>query len=264
MDSIINIQKAVDYIEDNICEKLEYSIIAKQAYMSSFHFQKLFSLIIGYTLGEYIRNRRLSFSREDVLSTDMKIIDIAFKYGYSTPEGFTRAFYRFYGVTPLAARRRQCSLDSFAKISIQSMLEGESGRMKDLSKRGYSVQDNGAVYYTNDMDKTSKWFEDVLGWYAGVEARNDEGIGTYGCVLPFPGELVHMKIADFNGFHMFYGEPDKRVILFTNITGIDKLYSFVKENGWNKISEIKEQPWGGRTCNVTTIDGSIITFCELI
>lgn len=263
MDSVINIQKAIDYIEDNIYEKLEYSSIAKQAYMSSFHFQKLFSILSGFTLGEYIRNRRLSLSREDILSKDMKIIDIAFKYGYSTPEGFARAFHRFYGVTPLAARRQHCLLDSFAKISIQSILKGESGRMKDLSKRGYSVQGNGAVYYTKDMDKTSKWFEDVLGWYAGVDERNDQEIGTYGCVLPFPGELVHMKIADFNGFHMFHGEPDKRVILFTNINGIEKLYSFVKENGWDEITEIKEHQWGGRTCNVTTIDGSIITFCEL-
>jgi len=134
MDSIINIQKAIDYIEDNICANLEYSIIAKQAYMSSFHFQKLFPILCGCTVGEYIRNRRLSLSRDDVLSTDMKIIDIAFKYGYSTPEGFTRAFYRFYGVTPLAARHGQCLLDSFVKISIESILEGGLGKMKDLRK----------------------------------------------------------------------------------------------------------------------------------
>lgn len=261
MDSIINIQKAIDFIEDNICEELEYNIIAKQAYMSSFHFQKLFSILCGCSLGEYIRNRRLSLSRNDVLSTGKKIIDIAFKYGYSTPEGFSRAFYRAYGVTPLAARSRHCILNSFAKISVESIIKGELSRMKDLSKRGYTVKNNGAIYYTKNMDKTSNWFADVLGWYAGVDARDEEGIGTYGCVLPFPGELVHLKIAEFNGFHMFYGEPSKRVILFTNVDNIESFYSFVKENGWEEITDIKEQPWGGRTCNVTTIDGSIITFC---
>ncbi|QOR34226.1 helix-turn-helix domain-containing protein [Clostridium sp. 'deep sea'] len=259
---VLNIQQAINYIEEHIYEELKPSDIAKQVYMSSYYFQKLFSLLCSCTLGEYIRNRRLTLAKDEILYSDKKIIDIAVRYGYNTAEGFTRAFYRFYGVTPLAARKRKCKLESFAKISVQSLLEGELGKMKDLSKRGYSVQDNGAIYYTKDMDKTSKWFEDVLGWYAGIDARNEEGIATYGCVLPFPGELVHMQVADFNGFHMSYGEPAKRAVLFTNVIGIDKLYSYVKENGWQGITKVKEQPWGGKTCEVTTIDGSIITFCE--
>lgn len=264
INTIVSIQKAVDYIEDNILKELDYGTIAKQAYMSSYSFQKLFSIVCNCTLGEYIRNRRLSLAKSDVLITQIKIADIAFKYCYNTHEGFSRAFYRFFGVTPLAARSRQCQLDEFAKFSIQSILEGETSRMKELNERGYSVKNNGAIYYTVDMDKTVKWFKDILGWYGGIDARNDASVGTYGCVLPFPGELVHMKIAEFNGFHMFYGEPHKRTVLFTNVVGIDSLHSYVKSNGWEEITEVEEQPWGGRTCKITTIDGSTIIFNEPI
>lgn len=269
MELVKGIQKAIDYIEENLLEELKYEEIAKRAYISSFHFQRIFSMVCGITLGEYIRNRRLSLSKEEILNTDINIINIAFKYGYKTPDGYTRAFYRYYGVTPSAARARKCKLNSFEKISVQKLFKGESDmindldKMNDLSKRGYIVKNSGVVYYTKDMDKTVKWFRDILGWYAGIDAKNDEETGVYGCALPFPGELVHMNIANFNGIHFFNGEPHKRTTAFINVQDIGKLYSFVKENGWNEITEVKKQPWGGKTCHVTTIDDSILTFCEI-
>ncbi len=73
MDMISCIQRAIDFIEDNLCDDLNSETIASHAFMSPFHFQRLFSIVCGITLGEYIRNRRLSFAGIDVESTDIKI-----------------------------------------------------------------------------------------------------------------------------------------------------------------------------------------------
>lgn len=262
MDSLASVQKAIDYMESNILENLDYPSIAKQACMSSYHFQRIFSILCNCTVGEYIRNRRLTLAGFELLSTDNKIIDIALKYGYDSPESFTRAFTRFYGMAPSAARSQKGPLISFAKISIKSILEGRKDRMQDLNKRGYLVKENGAVYYTKDMDRTAKWFRDVLGWYDEIDARDEDGIGTYGCVCTIPQDLAALHIAPFTGIHMFYGEAQKGMVAFMLVQGIEELYDFVKQNGWAQITEVQRQPWGSKTCDVTTIDGCTLRFFE--
>ncbi len=100
MNWIDGIQKAIDYIEEHLTENLSYEEIAKQSFSSSFHFQKVFSILCGYTLGEYIRNRRLTLAAEELSLGKGKVIDIALKYGYENPDSFTRAFVKFHGITP--------------------------------------------------------------------------------------------------------------------------------------------------------------------
>lgn len=260
MDMANNIQKAIDFIEDNICYELKPEIIASQAYMSTFHFQRIFSVICNVSLGEYIRNRRLSLAGIDIISSNVRIIDIAFKYGYESPESFSRAFTRFHGISPMSARNRKGHINSFAKISVKNILGGNSSMERE---RGYTIKENGPVYYTENMDITAEWFENVLGWYTGIDQRDDNGDGTYGCALPFPAQVHSMALVPFYGFHMFYGKPSQQIVAFMRVDNIEKLSSFVKKNGWNKISEIETQHWGGKECDVTTIDGGIIKFFQL-
>jgi AraC family transcriptional regulator len=255
-------QKAIDFIEKNINGEINPEMIAKEVYLSPFHFQRLFSIFFEISLGEYIRNRRLSLAAEELKKTDKKVIDIAFQSGYESPESFSRAFYRYFGITPSAARSRRRELKIFPVLSVKSILSGDN-IMTELTKRGYMVKENGPIYYTQNMDDTVKWFKDILGWYGGIDDRDEKGMGIYGCVLPIPGELIHMKIARFNGMHLFPGEPTKRVAGFVLIEGIDKFHSFVRENGWEEITEITHQPWGARLCSVTTIDGTILNIFEM-
>lgn len=263
MDTVMRVQKAVDFIEDNHLEELKYDIVASQAFMSSYHFQRMFTILTGISVGEYIRNRRLTLAGQELANSKLKIIDIALKYGYESAESFSRAFTRFHRVAPSMARNQGSQLVSFAKISVESFFERKKDIMKELSKRGYTVKENGPVYYTEDMDRTAKWFEDVLGWYANIDERAENGAGTYGCLLPVPGELVNMHITPFMGIHMFYGESRKNKAAFMLVEGLDKLVEYVKNSGWEKITDPKQQPWGARTCDVTTIDGSVLTFFEL-
>lgn len=120
MGWIDGLQRAIDYIEDNLTEELDYAEIARQAYSSSFHFQRVFGILCGYTLGEYIRNRRLTLAGSELASSDGKVIDVAVKYGYDSPESFSRAFSRFHGITPSQARSRKAELKSFSPFPSNS------------------------------------------------------------------------------------------------------------------------------------------------
>lgn len=124
MDWVERIEKAIDYIETHIIEELDAEYIAKECYMSVFHFQRVFSIMTGVSLGEYIRNRRLSLAGEE-LANGVKVIDTALKYGYDSPDSFTKAFYQFHSVTPTHAKRNKDKLKTFSKLSIK-IAEGGS------------------------------------------------------------------------------------------------------------------------------------------
>ncbi|MCL2372199.1 MAG: AraC family transcriptional regulator [Defluviitaleaceae bacterium] len=129
METIENIQAAIDYIEENIAEELDVATIASKAHMSGSHFQRVFLAICGVSVGEYIRNRKLTLAGQDITTSSAKIIDIATHYGYS-PEGFSRAFSRFHKASPTAARS-QGEIIHFAKISVKSML----GKEKNMENK---------------------------------------------------------------------------------------------------------------------------------
>lgn len=124
MGWIEGIGEAVSYIEKNITGELTMESIAKQAFLSPFYFQKGFAMLCGFTVGEYIRWRRLTIAGSELVSTDEKIIDIALKYGYDSPDSFTKAFTRFHGATPTAVRRDGAMVKSFASLKITFSLEG--------------------------------------------------------------------------------------------------------------------------------------------
>jgi AraC family transcriptional regulator len=262
MDWMTSIQQTVDFIEENIGENLEVDMLADKTYTSRFYFQKVFTILCECTVSEYIRNRRMTLAGYEIIDTDSSLLDIALKYGYESHESFTRAFSRFHGITPSEARKNHSNLKSFSRISLKTNLSGGKVIMSDLSERGYVVKETGAVYYTQDMDNTLKWFKEVLGWYGQIEERDANNAGLYGCVNNIPIEIEALHIAPFTGIHMFRGEPLKMMVGFMLVQGVEQLYRFVKKNGWNQITEVKEQPWGGKTCSVTTIDGSVLTFFE--
>lgn len=100
MDYSYGIQRALKYLEEHITEEIDYEQVAKCAYSSSFYFQRVFSAVCGVSIGEYVRNRRLSLAGNELAGGGKRVIDVAMKYGYDTPESFARAFLKFHGVSP--------------------------------------------------------------------------------------------------------------------------------------------------------------------
>ena len=126
MNWITGMQKAIDYIEANLTEEIDYEQVAAESFSSSYHFQRVFSILCGYTLGEYIRLRRLSLAGAELANGKDKVIDIALKYGYNSPDSFAKAFQKFHGITPSQARADGSTLKSFSRLSIKISLEGGS------------------------------------------------------------------------------------------------------------------------------------------
>ena len=124
--SIQLIQQAICYMEEHICENISYAEVAKHVHMSSYNFHRTFSFIVGLTANEYIRKRRLTLAAMDLQTTDISVIDVAYKYGYESPESFSKAFSRFHGSTPKQAKRKGAKLHLFNPLVIKIILEGGS------------------------------------------------------------------------------------------------------------------------------------------
>jgi predicted transcriptional regulator YdeE/AraC-like DNA-binding protein len=98
--------------------------VANEVGVSSFYLQKGFKFMTGYSMAEYIRNRKLYLSALDVISDKKKVIDIAYEYGYDTPESFTKAFSRFHGMSPMQLKREPYGMNVFLPLKIQIKIQG--------------------------------------------------------------------------------------------------------------------------------------------
>lgn len=119
-----SISNAIAYIEAHLHEPLNVEDIARAAALSPFYFQRGFAMLCGMSVGEYVRKRRLSQAGLAVLASERPIIEIALDAGYDSPDGFTKAFTRFHGITPTALRRSGGAVVSFAPLSLKISLEG--------------------------------------------------------------------------------------------------------------------------------------------
>ncbi|MGE7839250.1 AraC family transcriptional regulator [Lysinibacillus sp. NPDC093712] len=124
MSWIESIQKAINYIEEHLQDTITMEQIANEVNASVFHFQRTFSILTDMSIADYIRRRRLTLAAQELINTDIKVIDLAFKYGYDSPEAFTKAFRKQHNVTPSEARKQQGPLQSYNRLVIQVSLKG--------------------------------------------------------------------------------------------------------------------------------------------
>ncbi|MBN1698553.1 MAG: AraC family transcriptional regulator [Spirochaetales bacterium] len=125
MEWIERMNTALKYIEDNLLQEPDTARVAYEANSSEFHFQRMFRMLTGYSVAEYVRNRRLSLAAQDILTGREKVIDIAFKYGYESPESFSRAFSRLHGVSPRDTRKENAKLKLFSPLSFHLSIKGD-------------------------------------------------------------------------------------------------------------------------------------------
>ncbi|WP_332645288.1 AraC family transcriptional regulator [Lysinibacillus sp. 54212] len=140
MNWIESIQKAINFIEENLLEEITLEHIATEANSSLFHFQRTFTILTDMSITDYIRRRRLTIAAQELMSTDTKIIYLALKYGYESPEAFTKAFRKQHNVTPSKARKKQGTLQAFNRLVIQVKLKGaEPMKYKIVEKEKFQV-----------------------------------------------------------------------------------------------------------------------------
>ncbi len=186
------IQNAIQYMEEHITEPLDMEEIAGCAYVSSFHFQRIFSVLCGFTVGEYIRSRRLSLAAQELSRSNRKVIDVALKYGYDSPDSFAKAFLRFHGISPSAAKEKGAKLKAFAPVRIKLTLEG--GNMieyKIVEKAAFTVM---GVLRTFSMETA---YREIPGFWQEHMAKEDKPVcGMYGVCIDDDGKQFDYLIAD--------------------------------------------------------------------
>ena len=119
-----SIRKTVDYLEEHLLDFEEIADVSDEVGISRFYLQKGFRLMTGYSMAEYVRNRRLYLAALDVTAGREKIIELSYKYGYDTPESFSKAFSRFHGVTPVQLRKDASKMHVFLPLKIKIEIQG--------------------------------------------------------------------------------------------------------------------------------------------
>ena len=140
MSWLEDITSSIKYIEGHLTDELTLEKIAAKINLSPFYFQKGFSILCGITVSEYIRNRRLSLAGRDLQTDGVKVIDVAMKYGYDSPDSFTKAFTRFHGITPAQAKSGDGELKNYLPLKIHvSMKGGFEMECKIVKKPAFTV-----------------------------------------------------------------------------------------------------------------------------
>ncbi|KZE64006.1 AraC family transcriptional regulator [Fictibacillus phosphorivorans] len=140
MDSLQRMNDALNFIEENLADDIDYKEVARRAYCSEYHFKRMFSFLAGVPLSEYIRRRRLTLAAFELANGETKVIDIAIKYGYRSPDAFTKAFHQMHGVTPSEARRNGHSLKAYPRMSFQLSIKGGSEmNYRVIEKEAFSI-----------------------------------------------------------------------------------------------------------------------------
>jgi AraC family transcriptional regulator len=124
MDWVDRMNEAIGYIEDHILGDIDFTEAARRAGCSKHHFLRMFPYVADVPLSEYVRRRRLTLAAFELQNSQAKVIDIALKYGYESPEAFARAFQMVHGTTPTAARGIGARLKSYSRISFQISIKG--------------------------------------------------------------------------------------------------------------------------------------------
>lgn len=187
------IQSAIKYIEENITEELDINDIAARAYVSAFHFQRMFSVLCGISVGEYVRNRRLTLAAQELSAAGIRVIDAAVKYGYDSADSFARAFTRFHGISPSAAREKGARLKSFAPLRIKLSLEG--GTMLEytiVEKAAFTVMGRSRTFNAD-----TSYSEIPKFWEEHMKSEESKIIcGMYGVCIDGDGKNFEYLIAD--------------------------------------------------------------------
>ena len=172
------LNKVIDYIEDNLEEDISYEYIATILGVNVYTAKKLFSLLCNNTISEYIRKRRLSLSFYDLTVKNEKVIDVAIKYKYENPISFSRAFYNFYGVKPKRAKDLKKDIKTFPKIVFKEELnDTEELTYNIVSLNEFTLYGVG-IRTTNDTikDNAPNFFDECVEKF---KKHPDYGMITY-------------------------------------------------------------------------------------
>lgn len=166
MDMLKQLNSAITYIESNLCDEIDFDVVAGIACVTKDSFVRFFSYMTGMTLNEYIRRRRLTLAAFELRNSDLHVIDVAVKYGWDSADAFTKAFSRQHGITPIQVRDVHASFKIYPPASFYIMIKGAKEmdfrmlELKETEVYGVSKQFDGQGYKTREELRHIMWSED--------------------------------------------------------------------------------------------------------
>ncbi|MDE6964090.1 MAG: AraC family transcriptional regulator [Lachnospiraceae bacterium] len=179
MEWLAALKNAVNYMEAHLGENISAADVAGAVNISPFYFQRGFKIVTDYTVGEYLRNRRLYLAGLDVIKGGDKVIDISHRYGYDTPESFTRAFTRFHGVSPMQLKAQPFRIQVFLPLTIEIAIKGgarieytveQAGPMKMIGLESTILVGSG-------FSETPRFWEEFQRRYLNPLPENEDAKG---------------------------------------------------------------------------------------
>ncbi|MFS0879417.1 GyrI-like domain-containing protein [Metabacillus niabensis] len=197
MEGLQRMLDSMEYIESNLDNELYIDDIAAIACMSKFHFQRMFNMLTGYTVSEYIRNRRITVAAQELVNTKSKVIDVAMKYGYESPESFSKAFRKIHGISPSDAKKDSQSLKAYPKLSFQIQIKGDVEMdYKIVEKDAFTVVGKSIRTTTiggeNNRKIAAFWEESNQNGFTGDLAKNCGPLRLIGICMEFDKQQEHL------------------------------------------------------------------------
>lgn len=187
MNDLYHLNRAMNYIEEHLSEDIDYKDLSELALTSETYFKRLFSFLSGIPISEYIRRRRLSHAGYELKNSNIKVIDLAVKYGYSSPDAFTKAFYQIHGMSPTDAREESSILKTYPKMTFRLDIQGgESMDYKIIKKEAFII----AGHKTRAIVTSDGESEDITSF---LETMTDEHYNR----------LMTISNGDFNGLPVY-------------------------------------------------------------
>ena len=255
MDILKRLNDAITYIEAHICDEIDMEELAHITLYSPDGFGRFFSYMTGMTLNEYIRRRRLTLSAYELCQSDIKVIDVALKYGYESADVFARAFIKQHGITPSKARSLIAPLKVYPPVSFYIFVKGAKEmdfkimQTNEITLRGLSKQFSGIatdrfeqehIMWARECDDyPGKVSNEIPGvwygiwdkgkyWVAKAESEVDfDGLETH----TIPGGTYAVFTTEYGGFA---GDelPKLRELIFDawfTDSGYEQLYDYEVE-----------------------------------
>jgi AraC-like DNA-binding protein len=216
MDWIQSLTRAIGYIESNLTRDISVGDVADKVYASHSHFQRVFHLATGITIGDYIRNRRLSLAGQDLRHWKTKVSDVSEKYCYDTQASFSKAFTRFHGINPSDVRKKYNMLKYFRPLVINITIQG-----------GFSM--SGSLEILTSGQHSALESDSVADLFAGVEhLRTSNKIKNYRKIENWQNYFLCSGIFSVGEK---LGSDAKDYKFYANFTGDNFTYMYAAEKG---------------------------------
>ncbi|MCM3761635.1 AraC family transcriptional regulator [Alkalihalobacillus oceani] len=189
MEMFKGMNEALNYIEENLSNHIDLKEVAKVALCSEYQFKRLFALLSGITISEYIRRRRLTLAALDLKDPRVKVIDVALKYRYQSPDAFSRVFQSYHGVTPSAARNTEQNVKAFPRMSFQLTIQGGTEmNYRIVEKDPFTVV---GVKYEVEMvnELLTPTYESMIAAISDTEMKELESIAN-----KEPHGIIHVSV----------------------------------------------------------------------